>query len=200
MSVILWPADMPVRRQLVTLERLSQTQRSPWTFARQVQDYPGAALWRLECEIVPMLEARALPVRAWLSAMRGAVNQCRVPVYESAGVSSALSITVQGGGQAGGSLLTAGWPVNSTALGAGRHITVGDQLLRLTAPVVSNGTGLATLSFEPWLRVSPASGAAVEVRYPWLLASLADDEQDKYEVTAGGLYQFAFRMEEAFPQ
>ena len=200
MSVVLWPSGIIVTEMEVQLERVTQVSRSPFTFARQVQRFPGAALWRIEFATAPLQLAQARQFQAWLAAMGGAANQCRVPVYEEPNFATTMTVVVNGAGQTGNALNISGAPNNFAGLKSGMHVTVNDQLLRLVSDASIGSNGAGSVVFEPMLRASPANGAAVEVHRPWVLAALRDDVQDKYKVSRGGIYEFKVSMDEAFTQ
>jgi hypothetical protein len=90
-----------------------------------------------------------------------------------------LSVTVSGGSQAGDTLVTAGWtPSTSNLLLPGTVIKVAgiDRVFRVTDPVSSNGSGVASISIDPIILTgsSPSSGAAVtynNVKYKAILSA-----------------------------
>src|SRR3989338_5794904 len=98
----------------------------------------------------------------------------RDPTIRQPGI--AYTPTVAGAGQSGGTLNTNGWPASSTPLFAGDFFSLGvdhqTRLYQLTADVISNASGLATLSFVPRLRASPTDGAALEIAAPAVLLRL----------------------------
>lgn len=127
---------------------------------------------------------------------RGAANDFQVPVNEIAQSSSTATPLVNGAGQTGRSLNTDGWPNSTTVLSAGQFVTIGNQLLQLTADVTSNGSGQATISFEPAIRVSPADNAAIEYKNPYALMYFMEDPG--YAVEPGLVYSISFNLRESF--
>jgi hypothetical protein len=71
---------------------------------------------------------------------------------------------------------SSGWPPSSIALFTGDFFSLGSdqqtRLYQLTADVVSDAAGLATLAFVPKLRSAPADGTALELTAPAVLLRL----------------------------
>lgn len=83
---------------------------------------------------------------------------------------------VQGAGQTGTTLSTDGWSNSETVMKAGDFFSIeGDtKVYQVTADVVSDGTGQATMEFFPSLRASPANLADIDVS-PVFRVSLSND-------------------------
>jgi hypothetical protein len=77
----------------------------------------------------------------------------------------------------------AGW------LRAGDYFSVNGELKRLTEDASTNGSGEATLTFEPFLRNSPVDNAVVTVTNPTCNMVLADDSQLSWQSDANRIYQ-----------
>jgi hypothetical protein len=109
---------------------------------------------------------------------------------------------VNGAGQTGISLNVNGLAPDLLHLRAGHLVTVtlpgGDeQLLALTADVVADGAGAATLQLATPMRASPANGAAVELSRPWALMRATNPIG--WNVSSGPVYRpTLMRFEEAF--
>ncbi len=89
---------------------------------------------------------------------------------------------VNGAGQTGSSLIIDGAPANVTGwLLPGDYITVGTQMVMVTAPVNTDGSGNATIPFKPALRGSPANNAPVTVQNATCLMILSDDNQTGWQ-------------------
>lgn len=169
---------------------------SEWTGARQVLA-SGRGWWECSVTLPPIVgEAAVNPWRAFFGLARGAANDFRVPVNEIAQSSSTATPLVNGAGQTGRSLNTDGWPNSTAVLSAGQFVTIGNQLLQLTADVTSNGSGQATLSFEPAIRVSPADNAAIEYKNPYALMYFV--ENPGYSVEPGLIYSLTLNLRESF--
>jgi len=136
------------------------------------------------------------PWRSFFAKMQGAANDFRLPVNEIAQSSSTATPLVNGGSQTGRSIATDGWPLSSTVLSAGMYITINNQLLQLTADVVSNGSGQATISVAPAVRTSPANDAPIEYKNPYALMYLL--EEPTVSVDPGLVYSTSFSARESF--
>jgi hypothetical protein len=157
-----------VTRRLVTSVAVVA---SPFTGSQQVQDW-GGEFWQYEIEFAVHRGRNGKLMSAFLASLGGPRGTFlfRDPTIEQTGLASP---TVNGAGQTGNTLVTAGWPNNATVLQAGDFIQIGSgamaRLHQLTADAVSGPTGVATLSIVPRLRYAPANGSAVTVNSPAVL-------------------------------
>lgn len=87
----------------------------------------------------------------------------------TSGQSSAL---VQGAGQSGTSLIVDGVTPSVSLLLAGEFFQVGTEFKVVTADCTANGSGVATISFKPALRTSPADNAPLTLTTPVMLCQL----------------------------
>jgi hypothetical protein len=174
----------------------SQQNVSEWTGARQVLP-SGRGWWECNVTLPPIVGESAFNNwRAFIGAAQGAANDFRVPVNEIEQSSATATPRVNGAGQTGRSLITDGWPVSSTVLYGGQFVTIGDQLLQLTANVVSDSSGNATISFAPAIRVSPADNSLIEFKNPYALMYFV--EEPGYSVEPGLVYSLSFNLRESF--
>ena len=148
---------------------------SPFTGSEQVQDW-GGEWWEYGIEMARMNGRDGRRLSAFLAALGGARGRFlfRDPTIRQPG--TILAPVVAGGAQTGGTLATSGWPPLTTPLFAGDFFSLGSdtatRLYQLTSDVVSNAAGLASLSFVPRLRASPADGAALQIAAPAVLLRL----------------------------
>lgn len=106
---------------------------------------------------------------------------------------------VKGASQTGRTLITDGWSSGVTGiLKAGDYFQVGTALHRCVIDSSSNGSGEATLTFEPPLRASPADNAAVTVTNPVAVGMLVDDQQAGWDSGPTRYEPLTFRVLEAF--
>ena len=124
------------------------------------------------------------------------MNDVRIPVDPVAQSALANTVLVNGGGQYGRTIATDGWPNSQTVLYAGQFVTINDQLLQLTSNVVSDGSGNATLTFEPFIRIATTDNASVEYKNPYCLMYL--QEQPSYSVDSGYVYSLSLSLRECF--
>ena len=161
-----------LERRLVTATAVAT---SPFTGSEQVQDW-GGEWWEYGIEMARMNGRDGRRLSAFLAGLGGARGRFlfRDPTIWQPG--STLAPIVTGGAQTGGTLATSGWPPSGTPLFAGDFFSIGNdaatRLHQLTADVVSNATGLASLTFVPRLRASPADGAALQIAAPAVLLRL----------------------------
>lgn len=196
MPTITFPATPKPQSMSWRLRMPSQTNVSEWTGRRQTVA-SNRGWWECQFTLPPLVGgARVNPWRSFVVQARGQVNDFQVPVDPTAQSAVVATPLINGAGQTGRSLASDGWPVSSTVLQAGQFITINNQLLQLTANVVSNASGQATLSFEPPIRVSPADNAAIEFRNPYCLMYML--EEPTISVEAGYVYSLSLNLRESY--
>lgn len=109
--------------------------------------------------------------------------------------------TVSGGSNAGRTLALTGLWAGQRNLQAGDLITVSlpggdEQLIRLAADLVADGSGNATASLATPLRRTPADGAVVELAEPWAL--MRATHTPGWSVDSQNIYGHTLEAEEAF--
>lgn len=204
MSIITLPSCPPLNGVNWRYNQPTQVNRSEWTNKRKVSVLPAAPMWMADVQdIVITEEWQYWEFNAFFGLLQGRANSFRLPAVRKAQISGVTPL-VNGGGQTGYSIITDGWGASGTKLKRGQFITISDQLMRLTADVVS-ASGAATLTFDRWLRASPADNAALVVDIPTALVSLADDtttimdNSTTFDETGEGDWIIpAFSVEEAF--
>jgi hypothetical protein len=174
----------------------SQTNVSGWTGKRQTIA-SGRGWWECQITLPPIVGTSLInPWRSFIAQARGRTNDFQIPVDPTAQSASGATALVNGAGQTGRSLATDGWPASTTVLQAGQFVTVNNQLLQLTANVTSNGSGQATISFEPPIRVAPSDNAVIEFRNPFCLMYMV--EEPTLSVEAGYVYSLSLNLRESF--
>lgn len=196
MATITFPANAIISEMQWRLIMPSQTNISGWTGQRQTLA-SNRGWWECQLSLAPIVgQVAARPWRSFLAQARGSANDFRVPAFPRDQSALTNTVTVQGANQTGRSIVTAGWPNSTTVLQAGDYITINDQLLQLTANVTSNGSGVATVSFEPPIRTSPVNGAPVVYKRPTALMYLV--EEPTLGVSVGDVYTLSLNLREAF--
>ncbi|PTQ13726.1 hypothetical protein CLG96_00120 [Sphingomonas oleivorans] len=196
MAIIPFPNCPPVSGTRWQLNQPSQVNRSEWTGRRRVTILSEAPRWLCEVQPFDIVDDDAIwPWRAFLIDCQGKAHSFRLPAVRTPQISG-ITPRVNGGGQGGYSLVTDGWGASGTKLRRGQYVTINDQLLMLTADVVS-ASGAATISFKPWIRNIPADDALIVVDMPTALMSMADDAPG-WDDSDFGLYQLGFACEESF--
>jgi hypothetical protein len=174
MTVIAMPTCPPLAGINWRYQQPTEVNRSEWTNKRKVAILPAAAMWTADVPDIEILDEESFWAwNAFFADLQGRANTFRLPVVRRPQIVG-VTPTVNGAAQIGYNLVTAGWGTSGVKLRRGQFVTVNDQLMRLTADVVS-ASGAATLHFERWLRSSPANGSALVVDIPTAIMALADD-------------------------
>lgn len=217
MATITYPSTPKPQGMTWRLVMPAQTNVSDWTGRRQTIA-SGRGWWECQISFPPIVGTTNINVwRAFLAKSRGTANDFQVPVDPTAQApdvsvndvgSLSLNFTtnlyqtfsatplVNGAGQTGRTLSTTGWPVSTTVLQAGQYVTINNQLLQLTENVTSNSSGIAVLTFEPPIRVSPSNNEPVEYENPYCLMYLV--EEPTLSVEAGYVYSLSLNLRESF--
>ena len=148
---------------------------SPFTGTEQVQDW-GGEWWEYAIEMARTTGRDGRRLSAFLAALGGPRGRFlfRDPTIRQPG--STVVPHVAGGFQTGGLLVTAGWPPFSTPLLTGDFVSLGSgaetRLHQITADVVSDEAGVATVSLVPRLRRAPVDGTPLEIAAPAVVLRL----------------------------
>ena len=95
-------------------------------------------------------------------------------------------------------MATSGWTANVTGiLLTGDYFQVGTELYQLVSDASSNGSGQATLTFEPSLRTAVSNGAALTINSASYKMRLTADDQGIFDVNHLALYGTTFAAVEA---
>ncbi len=179
------------------LDQPGQRNESEFTGLSRVTYLPAAPRWYAKAKLPPIVgEANVLDWRAFVVDLDGIANSFRLVACERDQITGVAPV-VDGAGQGGRQLVTRNWGAAGLKLKRGQFVTINDQLLMLMAPVVADANGFATISFKPYIRYSPAAGAAMEVRRPYALVSSVDT-RNGWKVGIGQNYEIAFDVREAF--
>ena len=217
MATITYPSSPKPNGMTWRLVMPAQTNVSEWTGRRQTLA-SGRGWWECQLSLPPIVgTANVNAWRAFIAKSRGKANDFQIPVDPTAQApevsindvgSLSLNFTtnlyqtfsadplVNGSGQQGRTLNTTGWPVSTTVLQAGQFVTINNQLLQLTEDVISNSSGVATLTFEPPIRTSPSDNAPIEYVNPYCLMYLM--EEPTLSVENGYVYSLSLNLRESF--
>lgn len=186
-----------VIRAEATLQVAAAATQSPFTGTQQVQFW-GGEWWSFDIELKANRGQQARALGAFLTALRGVVGTFLLDVPQRA-LGTVGAPLVNGAGQTGGALVTDGWTPSITAMQSGDFFSLGSgadtKLYQLTADVVVNGSGQATLQFVPNLRASPADNAALAVVAPRAL--LRPQSTIPYDPAPGPFFRVSFTAIEA---
>lgn len=196
MTTITFPSSPKPQTLAWKLVQPAQANVSSWTGRRQVIA-SSRGWWECELTLPPIVgTSNANAWRSFLAKTQGSANDFQVPVDPTAQSSAVASPKVNGAGQTGRSIATDGWPISTTVLQAGQYITIANQLLQLTADITSNGSGQATISFEPPIRVPTSDNADIEFKNPYCLMYLI--EKPAMSVEPGYVYSLSLSLRESF--
>lgn len=197
MSLITLPASPAPAQVEWTLNQPTQVNRSLVTSRRRVTLLPAAPRWRAKVTLPPIQgEARVLAWRAFAIDCDGQANSFKLIACERDQISG-IAPTIDGAGQAGRSLLTAGWGAAGVKLRRGQFVTIGEQLLGLMQDVEADADGKAEIHVKPYIRLVPANGAAIEAKRPYAVMSMASDDAG-WIAGVGQQYTVSFECEESF--
>lgn len=161
-----------LERRLITTTAVAA---SPFTGSEEVQDW-GGEWWDYGIEMARTKGRDGRRLSAFLAALGGPRGRFlfRDPSIRQPG--SLLAPFVSGGFQSGNQLVTAGWTPFSTPLLAGDFFSLGTdaqtRLHQLTADVVTDEAGQATLAFVPRLRAPAIDSTPLEIAAPAVLLRL----------------------------
>jgi hypothetical protein len=188
---ILMPATPNFTTCRFGLETNTQTFTSPLT--KNVQRILlGGARWTANYSLPAMNRNQAGPWKAFFDLCEGQANVFQAFDPDNKlprGFVTGSTPLVNGASQTGSSLTTDGWVASKIVLKAGDYFTVNSELKRITADVVSDGSGNATIPFKPALRGSPADNAALTVTNATTSMTLQDDMQAMFTCDKNGIYQ-----------
>lgn len=150
----------------------------------------GGALWRARIDYRLLDDSDRRLLDAFLSTLDGAWATFYFGPYLTglarAGAGGGAPV-VNGAAQVGASLVTDGWPNNTTVLKIGDYLSFDAggrrELKQVVADAISNGSGQATISIKPDIRVSPTDNAAIEITNPTCVMALAADDHGGVPVT-----------------
>lgn len=156
----------------------TMTFTSPLSSAVQTVEMPSPR-WRFSFTMQHLEEADAALMQGFLAQLRGQAG--RFYMYNMArttprGIATGTPI-VAGASQTGTTINTSGWTISQTGiLKIGDFFKIGNELkVVVNADVNSDGSGLATITFEPPIRTSPANSSAVVISSPTAIFKLTDD-------------------------
>ena len=199
MTLITMPQEPYAVSAQWRLTQPSQTNKSEWTGSRQTLA-SNRGWWECNYSLPAIVgDVNFEPWAAFLVEAEGSVNDFYVTAKaKPQSTLSGYTVRVNGAGQTGRTIDTDGWPPNRTVLRKGQLLTFKaiDQMVRLTADVVSDGAGEATVSFNAPVRVAPADNEEIEWKRPYVKMYMV--EQPFYSEEAGEVHTLSFTLMESF--
>lgn len=166
------PTNIGIANIILSAESAVALSQSPFTFQQQVVAHPGQR-WAASVSLPPMKRQDAEYWVAFLLSLKGQLGTFLLGDPNCVDAQGSARTTpgtprVNGGSQAGDSLVIDGLPINETAyLLPGDYIQIGTatttQLYKVLTQVNTEPSGGATLDIWPNLRGSPADNAVVSV-------------------------------------
>ncbi len=196
--LIAMPASPAPRKIAWDIDQPAQVNRGEFTNRRRVTLLAAAPRLYAAVTLPPIVgEHRVLDWRAFVVDCDGVANRFRLIACERDQLAGSPAVVVDGGGQGGHMLATRGWGAAGLKLRRGQFVTVGEQLLTLMADVVADAAGKAVVRYKPYIRVTPADGAPIEVKRPYAVMAMSDPKNG-WAVDVGQQYEVTFACEEAF--
>ena len=195
MPTIDWPSNLTPSKATWGLQSNTETFSSPLNRSVQTVERPGAR-WKATLEFPHMERDKRRRLEGFLAGLGGMAGRVflwphTAPVADLAAAPVdgtmmldfvAQSYQVNGNVVVNGSLSnfkqlpTKYWPASTLVLKAGEYLEVGGELKMITADVVSDSNGLATIPVAPAFRNAPANLAVVTLNKPKTTMMLASDE------------------------
>lgn len=202
MTILSLPVSPPFQKAKFSLRSNTQLFTSPLNRSSQTLELPGA-VWGGDFTLPPIQDpAIAAAWAVFFVQLRGQSGRFYAGDPKGATPRGTPTGTplVAGASQTGTSLTTDGWTPSKTVFKAGDYFSVTGgsrrEMKKIVADATSDGSGNATLTFEPPIRNSPADNAAITVSSATCIMMLADDTVSWDEAEAS-IWGFSFSAVEA---
>lgn len=190
--------DLEPSRSGFTLIPATKVIESPYNLVEEIWEEPGDK-WHITLNFAFLTKAEGRLLRSHLIALRGQSGMTFIEdaAHENAGSWSGVPV-VDGNGQYGISLNVRGFAASQLVAKAGDRFQLGNRLHELTEDVNSNGSGMATLYFQPEI-ITPTSDAAPLVHnQPRVRAMLKDAKSiPSFSATKSGFRNVQLQFVEA---
>lgn len=174
------PPDFPTSPKPIaaTVTSISPTYVSVTHSLRRQVRSRGVQAWQIDLSFGAMTRATFAPLWSFLTSRGGQASSFTITLpglVTPRGTASGTPL-VNGAAQIGSSLITDGWTINSAILKKGDFIEIdGDpKVYQITEDATSNGSGQATLSIYPNLRMTPPDNVTVHTDVVFTCALMAD--------------------------
>lgn len=200
MALIPVPTNLEKMFETATIKlvRGGVSMRSRYTGKRQAVGF-AFALWAFEGRLMKLDPKEAGPVRSFLTQLQGQVNTFQLPVPGTdtplSGYSGPAGL-VNGANQTGTSVATDGWSPNTLILKQGDYFNLGTELKMVKADVTTNGSGVATITFEPALSAAPADNSVVKYQWPTVTLCCDEDDAASWDLTHPVLHDIKIKATE----
>ena len=169
------------------LKRVVAVAESPFTLDTQVYTHQGAR-WEAEISLPPLSHAEARSVEGFIVGLIGREGTFTFgnPLH-----TSTATATLSAQATIRSETLTT--TLGGSAVSAGTYFQLGSYLYIVTA---DKSSGAGTLSFQPPLRETIASGQACDFTLPKSLWRMASNDVG-WSINEASIYGFSFACEEA---
>ena len=195
MTTLSIPAGLKIVSSQFGLAYNNSVFTSPLSNAQQVLELTGAR-WMATYTLAPYrantdaVEA----IKSFLLKLKGMSNDFNAydPDYVTARGAVTGTPLVMGAGQTGNSLICDAFANNSLVFKDGDYFSVNGEFKRINADVTSNGSGVATLTFDPPLRNAPADNTPIVYAAPVCRMRLTDTQTGMWTSDHRKLQQISF--------
>jgi hypothetical protein len=176
-----------IQNMSMRLKRVVAVAESPFTLDTQVYTHQGAR-WEAEISLPPLSHAEARSVEGFIVGLNGREGTFTFgnPLHTS---TATATLSAQATIRSETLTTTSG----GSAVSAGTYFQLGSYLYIVTA---DKSSGAGTLSFQPPLRETIASGQACDFTLPKSLWRMASNDVG-WSINEASIYGFSFACEEA---
>lgn len=172
-----WPAGVHFTDATLTAQSSVGVSVSPYTFARETQDW-GGERWAISLQFLPVVREHAVILETFLLKLRGGVNKVRLGDpwgSQPRGTNSGTPL-VNGAASAGATTIaTKGWAISTTGqLLPGDYMEISGHLYQVLASADSDVSGLSTIEVWPRIRDDYADNTVITTVYPRGVFALAE--------------------------
>lgn len=168
---------------------------SPFNGSSQTVFFPGAR-WACSMDFVNLTEFRAQQLEVLIAQMKAGAKRVYLRDFARHPRPALGAPNVKDAGQLGEFITTRGWLASRLVLRLGDYVTIGTELKRICADVVTTPAGEATLQIVPPLRISPQPGDLVEVANPTGIFKLPSNSTPKPKRSPGIFTDLTVEFEE----
>lgn len=195
-TILSWPHTIMPTTLSWQLISNSKTFTSAFTGSVQTVRFPGSH-WRCSMSFNNLTDEQARILEAVVAELDGESGRVKISDWARSGLTQRGKPKVSRPNQTGKLLESKDWLPNSIILRIGDYITVNDELKRVTANVVSDAQGNATIPIAPILRYSPALNDTIENETPYGIFKLTSNDQGNFQRRPGILTNTSLTFEEA---
>ncbi len=187
------------RSAVFGIERVVGITSSPFSLREQVYAHPGAA-WTGLVEMVPMVGETAHEWAAFINRLAGKSGSFLMapPDRTTPEGTQTANFTVASSAALRATSISVSGMVAAATLKAGDRIEIGNIIYEQVVDVTADGSGLATLTIEPPLKVALAGSETIKTTS--MLGEFRLMSNDvRRKLGANGAYILAFAFREVLP-